>query len=128
VNKARLTQLFNEWAARYVADPEGFTLSALCEDGTPEPDYGAACAEYFIELDTELPDNTTMHLARCCFYRARSFNLLPALVFMPTTRVECVAATVAYKAPQILYYHGITLSLKWLAWSGGVAFERESNK
>lgn len=45
--------IFNEWAARFAANPKEFT-DILGPDGKPVPDYGDACAYYFERLAWEL--------------------------------------------------------------------------
>ena len=49
----RMTIIFNEWAARYAADPDSFS-DILGADGNPVKDYGQLCAIYFEKIANEL--------------------------------------------------------------------------
>ena len=51
--QTRMAMIFNEWAARYAADPSEFS-DILGADGQPVADYGEHCALYFEKLADEL--------------------------------------------------------------------------
>lgn len=53
--KARLTGIFNEWASRYIENPDEFD-NILDKDGKPIADYGESCAEYFTQLAREMDE------------------------------------------------------------------------
>lgn len=51
--ETRMTMIFNEWAARYAANPEEFS-EILGEDGQPVSDYGESCMRYFYKIAREM--------------------------------------------------------------------------
>ena len=53
IAQKRMTIIFNEWAARYAADPAAFS-NILDASGNPVSDYGQNCAHYFDKIAREL--------------------------------------------------------------------------
>jgi hypothetical protein len=58
----RLARLFNEWKRRSILEPERFqeeqeAIRAFLDErfAGKEPSYGAACAVYLVQLDSEVP-------------------------------------------------------------------------
>jgi hypothetical protein len=51
--ETRMSMIFNEWAARYAADPESFG-PILDESGKPTEDYGINCTHYFVKIAEEM--------------------------------------------------------------------------
>lgn len=50
-----MTMIFNEWAARYAANPDEFS-EILGDDGKPVADYGECCARYFAKIADEMDE------------------------------------------------------------------------
>ena len=53
ITQQRMTIIFNEWAARYAANPQDFG-AILDAAGKPVSDYGQNCAHYFDKIAREL--------------------------------------------------------------------------
>ena len=51
--ETRMMIIFNEWAARYAANPDEFS-NILGEDGRPVADYGESCMRYFCKIACEM--------------------------------------------------------------------------
>lgn len=51
--ETRMAMIFNEWAARYAADPESFG-PILDESGNPVEDYGVNCSFYFNQIADDM--------------------------------------------------------------------------
>lgn len=47
--------IFNEWAARYAANPDEFS-EILGDDGKPVTDYGENCMRHFIKVANEMDE------------------------------------------------------------------------